>query len=41
MLIDSFRACDDEPDRPSVVLAYTIKGRGLPFADDYETATAA
>ncbi len=34
LLIDSYRACDAETDRPSVVLAYTIKGRGLPFAGD-------
>ncbi|MGE0140841.1 MAG: 1-deoxy-D-xylulose-5-phosphate synthase N-terminal domain-containing protein [Ilumatobacteraceae bacterium] len=34
MLIDSYRACDAETERPSVVLAYTVKGRGLPFAGD-------
>jgi pyruvate dehydrogenase E1 component len=34
LLIDSFRACDVDAERPSVVLAYTIKGRGLPFAGD-------
>lgn len=33
-LIDCFRACDNETDRPSVVFAYTIKGYGLPFAGD-------
>jgi len=34
VLLDSFRACDNEPDRPSVVFAYTIKGWGLPMAGD-------
>ncbi len=34
LLIDTFRRCDDEPDRPSVVFAYTIKGWGLPIAGD-------
>jgi pyruvate dehydrogenase E1 component len=33
-LLDAYRACDAEPDRPSVVFAYTIKGRGLPIAGD-------
>ena len=30
----SFAECDREPDRPSVVFAYTIKGWGLPIAGD-------
>ncbi len=34
LLIDTYRACDAEPDRPSVVFAYTIKGHGLPIAGD-------
>jgi pyruvate dehydrogenase E1 component len=34
LLIDTFRACDAEVDRPSVVFAYTIKGWGLPIAGD-------
>ena len=34
LLIDSYRACDDVADRPSVVFAYTIKGWGLPIAGD-------
>ena len=33
-LIECFRACDAETDRPSVVFAYTIKGWGLPMAGD-------
>ena len=33
-LLECFRACDLEVDRPSVVFAYTIKGYGLPFAGD-------
>ena len=33
-LIECFRACDAEVDRPSVVFAYTIKGWGLPMAGD-------
>ncbi len=33
-LIDCFKACDIESDRPSVVFAYTIKGWGLPMAGD-------
>ncbi len=32
LLIDCFRACDAETDRPSVVFAYTVKGWGLPIA---------
>ncbi|MGH9133250.1 MAG: transketolase C-terminal domain-containing protein, partial [Ilumatobacteraceae bacterium] len=32
LLIDTFRECDREADRPSVVFAYTIKGWGLPMA---------
>ena len=31
-LLDAFRACDAQADRPSVVFAYTIKGWGLPIA---------
>lgn len=34
LLLDTFRACDAEADRPSVVFAYTIKGRGLAMAGD-------
>lgn len=34
LLLDVFGSCDDEPDRPSVVFAYTIKGWGLPMAGD-------
>ena len=34
LLIDTFRACDTESDRPSVIFAYTIKGYGLPMAGD-------
>ena len=33
-LVDRYRRCDEEVDRPSVVLAYTIKGWGLPNAGD-------
>ena len=33
-LVDRYRRCDAETDRPSVVLAYTIKGWGLPTAGD-------
>ncbi|MBW3659045.1 MAG: pyruvate dehydrogenase, partial [Actinobacteria bacterium] len=34
LLLDTFRACDEEVERPSVVFAYTIKGWGLPMAGD-------
>ena len=34
LLLDSYRACDAEIDRPSVVFAYTVKGWGLPIAGD-------
>ncbi len=34
VLLDTYRACDAEPDRPSVVFAYTVKGKGLPMAGD-------
>lgn len=34
LLIDKFRSCDAETERPSVVFAYTIKGHGLPMAGD-------
>ncbi len=34
LLLDTFRECDQNPDRPSVVFAYTIKGWGLPIAGD-------
>ena len=34
LLIDTYRECDVEADRPSVVFAYTIKGHGLPIAGD-------
>jgi pyruvate dehydrogenase E1 component len=33
-LINTFRTCDQVDDQPSVVLAYTIKGWGLPMAGD-------
>lgn len=31
-LLDAFVGCDTVRDRPSVVFAYTVKGRGLPIA---------
>lgn len=34
LLIDTYRSCDAETERPSVVFAYTIKGHGLPIAGD-------
>lgn len=34
LLAETFRSCDVEADRPSVVFAYTIKGHGLPMAGD-------
>ena len=34
LLGETFRSCDAEVDRPSVVFAYTIKGYGLPMAGD-------
>jgi pyruvate dehydrogenase E1 component len=34
VLIESYRACDEVLDRPSVVFAYTVKGWGLPIAGD-------
>jgi pyruvate dehydrogenase E1 component len=34
LLVESYRACDDVVDRPSVVFAYTVKGWGLPMAGD-------
>jgi pyruvate dehydrogenase E1 component len=34
VLIDAYRECDTETDRPSVVFAYTIKGWGLPIVGD-------
>ncbi len=34
VLLDAYRACDAETQRPSVVFAYTIKGWGLPIAGD-------
>ena len=33
-LLDAFAECETEPDRPSVLFAYTIKGWGLPMAGD-------
>jgi pyruvate dehydrogenase E1 component len=33
-LLAAYQACDRETTRPSVVFAYTIKGRGLPIAGD-------
>ena len=34
VLLDAYRGCDAEADRPSVVFAYTVKGWGLPIAGD-------
>ncbi len=34
LLIDSYRACDAEAERPSAVFAYTIKGHARPVAGD-------
>ena len=34
VLLDAYRACDAETERPSVVFAYTVKGWGLPIAGD-------
>jgi pyruvate dehydrogenase E1 component len=34
LLLDSFSECDKAADQPSVIFAYTIKGRGLPMAGD-------
>jgi pyruvate dehydrogenase E1 component len=34
VLLDAYRQCDAETDRPSVVFAYTVKGWGLPVAGD-------
>ncbi len=34
LLTDTFRSCDADADRPSVVFAYTIKGHGLAMAGD-------
>jgi pyruvate dehydrogenase E1 component len=34
LLVDTFAQCDKVDDRPSLVLAYTIKGWGLPMAGD-------
>ncbi len=34
VLRESFKECDAEANRPSVVFAYTIKGWGLPMAGD-------
>lgn len=34
LLLESYRACDASPDRPSIVFAYTVKGWGLPIAGD-------
>jgi len=34
LLLRTYRSCDAERDRPSVVFAYTIKGWGLPLAGD-------
>lgn len=31
-LLDAYRQCDAQTDRPSVVFAYTVKGWGLPIA---------
>ena len=32
LLIETFKSCDEELEKPSVVFAYTIKGWGLPMA---------
>jgi pyruvate dehydrogenase E1 component len=34
LLLDTFRECDAHTTQPSVVFAYTVKGRGLPMAGD-------
>ena len=34
LLRESFAACDRDPERPSVLFAYTVKGWGLPMAGD-------
>ncbi len=34
LLLDTFKQCDAETERPSVVFAYTVKGWGLPIAGD-------
>jgi pyruvate dehydrogenase E1 component len=34
VLRSAYRASDSDPDRPSVVFAYTVKGWGLPMAGD-------
>jgi pyruvate dehydrogenase E1 component len=34
VLVDAYRDCDAESERPSVVFAYTIKGWGLPIVGD-------
>ena len=34
LLLDTYTSCDNAPDRPSVVFAYTVKGWGLPIAGD-------
>lgn len=34
LLLDTFRQCDAVSDRPSVVFAYTVKGKGLAMAGD-------
>ena len=34
VLLDAYRACDADTERPSVVFAYTVKGWGLPIAGD-------
>lgn len=33
-MLDAYRQCDEVTDRPSVVLAWTVKGWGLPVAGD-------
>jgi len=34
LLLDTFKQCDAETERPSVVFAYTVKGWSLPIAGD-------
>ena len=34
ILLDAFAACDAEPSRPSVIIADTVKGKGVSFMED-------
>jgi pyruvate dehydrogenase E1 component len=40
LILDAYAAAAQEPERPSVILAQTIKGWGLPFAGDPLNHTA-